>query len=242
MPSRRAGKALVFLAALAPALWVCWALFVEWRGEDWPGAGWLGADPIEEFQGQTGRLTLIFLGLTLAITPLRRLFGWNRLQPYRRMLGLFTFFYATLHLVNYVGLWMTVDLGDIAEDVAKHPWVWIGVISWALLVPLAITSTKGWVRRLGGKRWARLHRLVYVVAVAGLLHFFLAVKRDVYEPTIYALVFATLLGIRPLISRRATASARRDAGAGLVALARATEDTEGHRGTRRKTHSKAVPP
>jgi sulfoxide reductase heme-binding subunit YedZ len=119
------------------------------------------------------------------------------------MLGLFTFFYATLHLVNYVGLWMTLDVRDIAEDVAKHPWVWIGVISWALLLPLAITSTKGWVRRLGGKRWQRLHRLVYVVAVAGLVHFFLAVKRDVQEPTIYALVFATLLGVRLLVGRRA---------------------------------------
>ena len=205
MASRRAAKALVFAAAIAPALWLCWALFVEWRGEDWPGAGWLGADPIEEFQGQTGRLTLIFLGITLAITPLRRLFGWNRLQPFRRMLGLVTFFYATLHLVNYVGLWMTLDLDDIAEDVAKHPWVWIGVISWALLVPLAVTSTAGWVRRLGGRRWQRLHRLAYVVAVAGIVHFFLAVKRDVYEPTIYALVFATLLGVRLLLARTAGA-------------------------------------
>ena len=211
MASRRAAKALVFAAAIAPALWLCWALFVEWRGEDWPGAGWLGADPIEEFQGQTGRLTLIFLGITLAITPLRRLFGWNRLQPFRRMLGLFTFFYATLHLVNYVGLWMTLDLGDIAADVAKHPWVWIGVISWALLVPLAVTSTAGWVRRLGGRRWQRLHRLAYVVAVAGIVHFFLAVKRDVYEPTIYALVFATLLGVRLLLARTAGARPARPA-------------------------------
>ena len=216
-PSRRVGKPLVFLAALAPALWLAWTLLVEWRGADWPGAGWLGADPVEKLQGETGRWTLIFLALTLAVTPLRRLFGWNGLQPYRRMLGLFAFLYATLHLLNYVALWMTFDLGDIAEDVAEHPWVWIGVIAWTLLVPLAITSTKGWVRRLGGKRWQRLHRVVYVVAIAGLVHFFLAVKRDVQEPTIYALVFATLLGARLVLRRRAAGRARlRERGDGIA--------------------------
>lgn len=199
--SRRVGKPIVFLAALVPAVWLAWTLVVEWRGLDLPGAGWLGADPVEKLQVESGRWTLIFLGLTLAVTPLRRLLGWNWLQPYRRMLGLFTFFYATLHLTNYVGLWMTLDLGDIAEDVVKHPWIWIGVGAWALLVPLAITSTKGWVRRLGGKRWQRLHRLIYVVAVAGLVHFFLAVKQDVTDPTLYALVFATLLGARLVLRR-----------------------------------------
>src|SRR5918999_1155499 len=100
---------------------------------------------------------------------------------------------------------MAPDLGDIAEDVAKHPWVWIGVIAWTLLVPLAVTSTKGWVRRLGGKRWQRLHRLVYVVAIAGLLHFFLAVKRDVRDPTVYALVFAALFAARLIVERRSSA-------------------------------------
>ena len=223
--TRRAGKPLVFLAALLPALWLAWTLVVEWRGLDLPGAGWLGADPVEKLQGETGRWTLIFLALTLAVTPLRRLFGWNWLQPYRRMLGLFAFAYATLHLVNYVGLWMTLDFGDIAEDVAKHPWVWIGVTAWALLVPLAITSTKGWVRRLGGKRWQRLHRLVYVAAAAGLLHFFLAVKRDVREPAMYALVFAALLVVRLALRRgRVRTPARRrdpETGPALVRQERA---------------------
>ncbi len=212
--SRRAGKPLLFLAALAPALWLGWTLVVEWRGMAWPGAGWLGADPVEKLQGETGRWTLIFLATTLAVTPLRRLLGWNWLQPYRRMLGLFAFFYATLHLLNYVGLWMTLDPGDIAEDVVKHPWIWIGVTAWALLVPLAVTSTKGWVRRLGGKRWQRLHRLVYVAAVAGLVHFFLAVKQDLQEPTIYALVFATLLGARLVLRRGASRAAVRRSEAG----------------------------
>ena len=198
VPGRRLVRPLVVLAALAPALWMAWAF----------AADRLGADPVEKLQAVTGKWALVFLALTLAVTPARRLFGWNALQRYRRMLGLFAFFYASLHLANYVGLWMWFDASDIAEDVIEHPWVWIGVLAWTLLLPLAVTSTAGWVRRLGGRRWRRLHRLTYLAAVAGLVHFFLAVKRDRLEPTVYALVFATLLAARPLLGRGGHGRAR----------------------------------
>jgi sulfoxide reductase heme-binding subunit YedZ len=145
---------------------------------------------------ETGVWTLRLLALTLAITPVRRLTGWHGLIRYRRMLGLFAFCYATVHLSVYVGLDWFFDLGAIGRDIAKHPYVTVGMAAFVLLIPLAVTSTKGWIRRLGGRRWARVHRLVYVVGVAGVVHYLWAVKRDVRDPVLYGVVIGVLLALR----------------------------------------------
>jgi sulfoxide reductase heme-binding subunit YedZ len=158
--------------------------------------GGLGANPIEELELRTGRWALRFLAITLSVTPLRRISGWNELIRYRRMLGLFAFFYATVHLATYIGLDMFFDFGDIIEDIVEHPYVTVGMATWLLLLPLAITSTRGWVRRLGGKRWARLHRLIYVAAITGTVHYLWAVKKDTYLPLVYLTVFLVLVGWR----------------------------------------------
>ena len=183
--SSRGAKALVFAAALAPLAIIAWKLYRDEYGE-----------PIRDIEHATGEWALRFLAITLALTPLRRLFGWNVLAKYRRMLGLFTFFYATVHLGIYLGLDMLLDVGDILEDATKHPRIWIGLLAWGMLVPLALTSTKGWIRRLGGTRWNRLHRLIYVIAVLATIHYLLAVKLDTLGPYTFGVLFAVLLGLR----------------------------------------------
>lgn len=184
--ARRWLKPLVFAACLVPLAALARA-FSRDR---------LGANPIEAVEIETGVWTLRFLVLTLAITPARRLFGWNGLAKYRRMIGLFVFFYATVHLSIYVGLDMTLDVGDIVHDVIKHKYITVGMAAWLLLLPLAITSTKGWVRRLGGKRWQALHRAIYAIAILGTVHYLWGVKKDIQRPLLYAAVFAILLGYR----------------------------------------------
>jgi sulfoxide reductase heme-binding subunit YedZ len=198
--ARSAGKPLVFLICLVPLGMIAY---------DAASDG-LGANPIEALELRTGRWALRLLAATLAVTPLRRISGWNELIRYRRMLGLFAFFYATLHLSTYVGLDMFFDISDIVEDVVEHPYVTIGLATWLLLLPLAITSTRGWVRRLGGKRWAMLHRLIYVAAITGTVHYLWAVKKDTYLPLVYFTVFAVLLGWRlwAFLAKRRRASAR----------------------------------
>jgi sulfoxide reductase heme-binding subunit YedZ len=171
----------------------------------------LGADPVKAITHRTGWWTLALLMVTLAVTPLRRLTGWNRAVQYRRMLGLFAFFYATLHLLTYVVLDQTLDLSYVGEDIAKRPYITVGFTAWVLLVPLAVTSTKGWIRRLG-KRWTRLHRLVYLVAMLGVVHYYWLVKRDVREPLIFAGVLAALLLLRLPFAARRRAPARRGGG------------------------------
>ena len=183
--SARWGKVVVFLASLAPLAYIAWKLYRDEYGE-----------PVRDIEHDTGEWALRFLAITLALTPLRRLFGWNALVKYRRMLGLFTFFYATVHLGIYLGLDMLFDVGDIVEDATKHPRIWVGLLAWSLLLPLAITSTKGWIRRLGGKRWNRLHQLIYVVAVLATIHYLLAVKLDTLGPYTFAVLFAVMLGLR----------------------------------------------
>ena len=191
-------KAGVFFAALIPLAWIAWSFFHDK----------LGANPIRELEIQTGLWTLRFLAITLAITPARRAFGWNGLQKYRRMLGLFTFFYATVHL----SMWSFVDWffawGDMWQEIVKHKYILIGMLTWLILLPLAITSTKGWVRRLG-KRWARLHRLVYVAAITGTIHYLWAVKKDTFFPLVYLAVFALLLAFRVISARRRSSPAQR---------------------------------
>lgn len=179
-------KPLLFCAALVPLAWLGWdALHDD-----------LGANPIQEISHRTGDWTLRFLLLTLAITPLRRLTGWRTLLRLRRMLGLYAFFYACLHFLTYVGLDQFFDLETIVADVAKHPYVLVGFTCFLLLIPLAATSTDGMMRRLGGRRWQRLHRLVYFIAVGGVVHFLWLVKSDLRQPLLYAAVLALLLGYR----------------------------------------------
>ena len=185
-------KPAAFALCLVPAAWVIWALYSDFTGV----TRLLGANPITEAEHFTGKWILRFLIITLSITPLRRLTGWNWLVRYRRMFGLFAFFYAALHLSMYIGVDMFFNFGDIVHDVVKHPYITIGMAAFLLLVPLAITSTNKMVRRLGGARWRSLHRLVYVVAVLGVIHFWWAVKKDITEPLIYALIVGVLFTAR----------------------------------------------
>jgi methionine sulfoxide reductase heme-binding subunit len=178
-------KPVLFALCLVPLALVIWNLLAGNYSE-----------PIEEMEKGTGTWALRLVAVTLAVTPARHLLGWNWLVKYRRMLGLFAFFYATVHLSIYAVLDMELDLADLVEDVVEHPYVTVGFASWLLLVPLAVTSTKGWIRRLGGRRWNRLHQLTYAVAVGGTVHYLWAVKKDTLWPLTYAAVFAALLGWR----------------------------------------------
>lgn len=179
------GKPLVFTLALLPLAWVCG---LAWTDQ-------LGANPVETLSHRTGDWSLRFLLLTLAITPLRRLTGWNEFIKFRRMLGLFAFFYVGLHFGVYLIFDQLFDLNAILEDIAERPYITVGFAGWLLLVPLAITSTNGMMKRLG-RNWQRLHRLVYLVALLGVLHFLWLVKTDITEPLLYAGLLALLLGYR----------------------------------------------
>src|ERR1051326_4754361 len=175
-----------------------------------PPPGWrfyenrLGANPIRETEIRTGLWTLRLLAVTLSITPFRKSFGWNFLAKYRRTLGLTTFFYACVHLSMWVGVDWFFAWGDMWHEIVKHKYILIGMLTWLILLPLAVTSTKAAVRRLG-KNWSRLHRLVYVAAVTGTIHYLWAVKKDTFFPLVYLAVFAMLLGYR-LISARQKSS------------------------------------
>ncbi|HOB03295.1 MAG TPA: protein-methionine-sulfoxide reductase heme-binding subunit MsrQ [Casimicrobium huifangae] len=196
-PKRRAeprivvAKALLHLAALTPLailLWQMWAVANA-------GSNALGPDPVAEIEHRLGLWALRLLMITLAITPLRQLTGWTVLVRFRRMLGLYAFAYASLHFAAYLGLDLRGYWTQIFEDIAKRPYITVGFLAWLLLVPLAITSTTGWIKRLG-RNWARLHRLVYAVAVLAVLHFWWLVKSDIREPALYAGIAALLLGWR----------------------------------------------
>lgn len=183
---RRVLKPAVFLLALIPA-----ALLLR------DGlTGGLGVNPIEEITHRTGTWTLTFLMFTLAVTPARRVLRLNALIHLRRMLGLFAFFYASLHFLTYIVLDQFFLLTAIIDDIAERPYITVGFTSFVLLIPLAATSTNRMVKRLGGKRWQRLHRLVYVAAAGGVLHFLWQIKADARRPLIYAAVLAVLLGYR----------------------------------------------
>jgi len=161
----------------------------------------LGANPIEELIHRCGLWGLNFLYITLAVTPLRRISRWNWLIRFRRMLGLFSFFYLCLHFMVYAGLDQRFDLGAIGEDILKRPYITLGMTGLLLLVPLAVTSTGGMMHRLG-RRWLQIHRLIYIVAILGTWHFYWQVKKDVREPLIYAAVLALLLGFRLVVHWR----------------------------------------
>jgi sulfoxide reductase heme-binding subunit YedZ len=212
-------KPLVFVASLGPAAWLVWAGLT----------GHLSANPLSDLTNETGLWTLRFVCITLAITPLRKLTGWNVLIKFRRMTGLFAFFYGTLHFLTYTiadkfaGLdfpdgivaWSTVTnlAASVAEDIYKRPYITVGFTGFVLMVPLAVTSTAGWIRRLGGKQWNRLHKLIYATAVAGVVHYYWLVKADVRSPLLYAAIVTVLLGVRVYWSRVRAAVPRRPAAA-----------------------------
>jgi sulfoxide reductase heme-binding subunit YedZ len=221
-------KPLVFLAALGPVSWLVWALLTNH----------LSANPLSDVTNETGVWTLRFVCITLAITPVRRLTGWNALIRFRRMTGLFAFFYGTLHFLTYaildryLGLEIVIDrlqglqpgsifapdvfgslVMSVGKDVGERPFITVGFTAFVLMIPLAITSTAGWIRRLGGRRWNLLHRLIYVTGVAAVVHYWWLVKADVRRPIAYALVVGSLLALRVYVRARkaAVAPSRRPA-------------------------------
>ena len=179
-------KPLVFALCLAPLARLVFFAFTDR----------LGANPIEFVLRSLGTWTLTLLLVTLSITPLRRLTGWNRLMRVRRLLGLFAFFYAGLHFLTYAGVDQSFDLAAILADVVKHPYITVGFTCFVLLIPLAATSTSAMQRRLGGRRWQLLHRLVYLIATGGVVHYLWLVKKDITQPLLYGLVLCVLLGMR----------------------------------------------
>ena len=192
---RRLVALLIFAASLVPLLLV---VADALRGR-------LGANPIEAILNRFGYWTLVFVLLALVPTPLQRLSGWTWMAPHRRMIGLFAFFYACLHVGTYIGVDQFFDWRAIVADVVKRKFITIGMLAFALLVPLALTSTDGSVRRLGYARWKRVHRLVYAAAVCGVVHFIWRVKADLREPLLFAAALAVLLAVR-LIGRRPLSS------------------------------------
>lgn len=187
-------KVAIFLLCLLPFALVAAGAFGV-SGYD------LGANPVEALIHNTGIWGLRFLLITLAITPIRRLTGLNWVVRFRRMLGLFAFFYVVLHFASYALVDQRLDFGAIVEDIIQRPYITIGITALVLLIPLAATSTKGMMRRLG-KRWQKLHRLIYPIAILGVWHFYWQVKQDTLEPLIYAGILAVLLGSRLISSRR----------------------------------------
>ena len=183
-------KPLVFTACLWPLAALVWGLLTDH----------LGANPIRAITLETGTWTLRFLVLTLAITPLRRLSRWSNAIRFRRLLGLFACFYGTLHFTTYIWLDQFFDGSSIVKDVMKRPFITVGFLAFLGLLPLALTSTAGWIRRLGGRNWQRLHRLIYVSAVGGVLHYWWLVKADVQRPQIYATLIGVLLLYRLVVA------------------------------------------
>lgn len=197
--NRRLSHLGLWALSLVPAGWLVYDGFT----------GGLGVNPIETITDRTGWWALFSLAATLAVTPLRRLFGWHWAVRYRRQLGLATFIYASLHLATYAFLDLGLDLGHLGEDIVERPFITVGVTAWLVLLVLAITSTNGWIRRLG-KRWNTLHKGVYVVVGLVMLHYFWSQKADGVEQFVFLAVFMVLLGARVVFSwrkRRAAAAA-----------------------------------
>jgi sulfoxide reductase heme-binding subunit YedZ len=171
----------------------------------------LGSNPIKEAEHMTGEWTLRFLMFALAITPALRLTKWGWLVRFRRTFGLVAFSYACVHLTIYSVLDVELSWGDLITDIMKRPYITIGMTALLLMTPLAITSTKGWIKRMGGAKWNALHRLIYVIVVLGTIHFWMAVKKDIEDPLIFAGIFAALLGYRAIagLGRRQRAPSRR---------------------------------
>jgi len=220
LPWQRWAKIPLFLLCLTPVVSLLWKGFHDG----------LGANPIEYITHATGLWTLRFLAITLAVTPFRRLLHFPDLIRFRRMLGLFAFFYGCLHFTTYLWLDQFFDFHAIVKDVWKRPFITAGFAGFVAMVPLAVTSTAGWIRRLGGRRWNLLHRLIYVSACAGVVHYYWLVKSDIRMPVLYGFIVFVLLLYR-VIAARAKPGARRVRGAGAPAaeVAATTEMEAGAR-------------
>ena len=201
MRDTRFAKLVVFVNSLVPLTLLLWDVYRKQ----------VGANPLEFVTRTTGMLTLVFLFLALAITPVRKITGANWLVKFRRMLGLYAFFYGSLHLLTYVWFDRFFNLRSIPRDVTKRPFIAIGMTTLFLMLPLAITSTNKMVKRLGGKRWNQLHKVVYLAGVGGVLHYWMLVKSDTRLPLTFAFVLALLLGYRILIKYVPPASAQPNA-------------------------------
>lgn len=189
-PILRSLKVVVFLLCLGPLMVLAWKATHDL----------LGANPVDVITRSTGRWTLTFLLITLGVTPLRKLAKMPWLIRFRRMLGLYAFFYGTLHLMTYVWLDKFFDVQAMLHDIAKRRFITAGMTAWALMLPLALTSTAGSIRRLGGKRWQKLHRLIYFSAAAGVIHFIWLVKADLKRPLTYGAILLLVLGYRAVSS------------------------------------------
>jgi len=183
-------KPVIFILCMIPIAILVWDTITHH----------LGANPVEKLNHRTGIWTLRFLLLTLTITPLRRLTGWNTLIRLRRMLGLYAFFYAVMHFLTWLVFDHFFNVHEIIKDIIKRPYITVGFSSFVMLIPLAVTSTNNWVRRLGS-RWGKLHQLVYVIATGGVLHYLWLVKADVRDPVIYGSLLAVLLAYRAWYKR-----------------------------------------
>ena len=192
MTDIRFNKILLFINSLVPLGLLGWDAI---RGN-------LGANPVEFFLRTTGVLTLLFLLVTLSVTPVRKYFGWNNLVKFRRMLGLYAFFYGALHLVTYSIFDKSLSLSAIVADVRQRPFIAVGMLAFFLLIPLAVTSTGGMIKRLGGKNWARLHKLTYLIAILGVIHFWMIVKSDLFYPALFGIALAVLLFYRVYDARQ----------------------------------------
>ena len=179
-------KILIFINSLVPLALLAWDAYRQK----------LGANPIEFFLRTTGVLTLVFLFISLSITPLRKYFGWNQLAKFRRMVGLYAFFYGFLHLITYSVFDKSLNILAIADDIWQRPFIAVGMASFFLMIPLAVTSTNQMIKRLGGKNWQKLHRANYLIAIGGVVHFYMIQKSDITYPLIFALILAVLLGYR----------------------------------------------
>lgn len=184
-------KILIFINGLLPLALMLWDL----------AHGQVGVNPIELFLRTFGVMALIFLLVTLCVTPLRKIFGWGQLIKYRRTLGLFAFFYACLHMLTYVGFERSWNLLSVVNDVIKRPFIAVGMASFVLLIPLAVTSTDNMLRRVGAKRWIKLHQLIYPVSIGSVVHFYMIVKSDVFYPVLFGAILAILLGYRVFKNR-----------------------------------------
>lgn len=190
-------KVGVWLACLFPLAWSIWRFM---RGE-------ASVDPVEEWVHRSGKTAVIILVISLAVTPVRRLTGWNGAQKFRRLLGLFAFFYAVVHVGVYLWFEQGLAWSFILEDVTERPFIISGTVAFLLLVPLAVTSTRGWIRRLG-RNWVRLHRAVYLAMAAALLHYLWGQKADIRDPVIVAGIVAVLFGVRIYYAGRKRAARR----------------------------------
>ena len=196
--SRLIFKPCVFVASLIPVGWLAFALW----SDTFNATSYMTADPVQKLNRELGDWALIFIIITLAVRPFADLTKKPGLVAYRRMIGLYAFFYALLHITGYVGIDLQLDLGEFVKDVTKRNFILVGMITLILLIPLAVTSTQGMMKRLGGRHWKKLHYLVYPIAILGTFHFFMMIRADFSRPIIYALIIFVLLGYRVWAYRR----------------------------------------